>query len=158
MGVFKRRYEDLRHKRSTISNQGLGETYKRVIEEYNQCMEIEEYIVSFILIQNLLEDRLYVLYKMMDTMRRKREGSDIDLSLEYYHERIDLKNVIYDLQEGGLLTEELKKDLILSVNIRNKHIHFSFMDVDSFDKELSESFYTLFREIDRIIQKLKTLI
>ena len=29
------------------------------------------------------------------------------------------------------------------------------MDIDSFDKELSESYYQLFREVDGLVQKFK---
>lgn len=158
MEVFKNHYKDLRKKRSFVSNDGLGDIYKKVISEYNHCMDIEEYLVSFILIQNLLEDRLYVLYKLMDEKKHKDDGITYDLSMEYYHERIDLRRIVYELFDYGLLTDELKRHLLTSVKLRNRHIHFSFMDIDSYDKELSEGYYTLFREVDKIVQKFKTLI
>jgi len=158
MEVFKKYYEDQRKRRSYISNDGLGDIYKKVLSEYNHCMDIEEYLVSFVLIQNLLEDRLYVLYKLMDEKKHKDDGIKYDLSMEYYHERIDLRRIVYELSDYGLLTDELKRHLLTSVKLRNRHIHFSFMDIDSYDKELSEGFYTLFREVDKIVQKFKTLI
>jgi len=157
MKVFNNYYKDLRKQRSYISNPDLGETYKRVIEEYNHCIEIEEYLVSFILIQNLLEDRLYVLYKLMDEKKHKDDGLTYDLSMEYYHERVDLRRIIYELSDYGLLTDDLKINLLTSVKLRNRHIHFSFMNMESFDKELSEGFYFLFREVDKIVQKFKKL-
>ena len=69
--VFKRFYEDLGRKRDLIEDVQLGETYTRVLDEYNHCMEVEEYIVSFLLIQNLLEDRVYVLYKYVYEFKKK---------------------------------------------------------------------------------------
>ena len=158
MEVFKNHYKDLRKKRSHMSNDGLGDTYKKVISEYNHCMDIEEYLVSFLLIQNLLEDRLYVLYKLMDEKKHKDDGMKFELSLEYYHRNIDLRTIVYELFDYGLFNEELKKHLLTSLKLRNRHIHFSFVDIDSYDKELSEGYYILFREVDRIVQKFKTLI
>lgn len=158
MEVFKTHYKDLRKKRTQVSNDGLGDIYKKVISEYNHCIEVEEYLVSFLLIQNLLEDRLYVLYKLMDEKKHIDDGFKFDLTLEYYHEKIDLRRIVYELSDYGLLNDELKKHLLTSVKLRNRHIHFSFMDIDSFDKELSEGYYTLFREVDKIIQKFKKLI
>ena len=87
--------------------------------------------------------------------KKKKQGLGVDLSLEYYHQQVDLKKIVRELYDFGVLTDEMKKHLLTSVNIRNKHIHFSFMDIDSFDKELSESFYYLFREIDKLVQKYK---
>ena len=94
----------------------------------------------------------------MDEKKHKDDGIKYDLSMEYYHERIDLRRIVYELSDYGLLTDELKRHLLTSVKLRNRHIHFSFMDIDSYDKELSEGFYTLFREVDKIVQKFKTLI
>lgn len=156
--VFKRHYEDLRKKRSEVTNQELGDTYTNVIDEYNHCLEIEEYVVSFLLIQNLLEDRLYTLYRLYDTQKKKEDGYGLELSLEYYHESIDLKRIVYELHDNGLLTTELKYNLITSITIRNRHIHFSFMNIDSYDRELSDSFYELFREVDKIVQKYKKIL
>jgi len=132
--VFKRKYEDLRKKRSEVTNKVLGDTYKNVIEEYNHCLEIEEYVVSFLLIQNLLEDRLYTLYRLYDIQKQKKEGFGLELSLEYYHESIDLKRIVYELSDNGLLTTELKYDLITSITIRNRHIHSKPKGIDKQDK------------------------
>lgn len=157
MKFFDKHYKDLRKQRSYIDNNGLGKTYKRVIDEYNHCMEIEEYIVSFILVQNLLEDRLYVLYRLMDIEEHTKKGWRYNLTIGHYHQNVDLKRVVYRLHEYGLLTDELKRNLLTSCDLRNRHIHFSFMDIDSFDKELSEGFFHLFREVDKVIQKFKKM-
>ena len=82
--VFKKFYEDLGRKRDLVDNHGLGDTYKRVLEEYKHCLEVEEYIVSFLLIQNLLEDRLYVLYKIVFEFKNKQGGKHFSLNLSEF--------------------------------------------------------------------------
>ena len=52
-------------------------------------MEEENYLQSFILIQNLYEDRLYVLYKYVVESK-----NGYSLSLEEYHKTVDLKKII----------------------------------------------------------------
>ena len=78
--VLNRLYEDLRKERSIVDNEELGDVYKEVIELYNKSMDEKNYLQSFILIQNLYEDRLYVLYKYLN-----ESNSGNNLSLEFYH-------------------------------------------------------------------------
>jgi hypothetical protein len=153
--IFKRFYEDLGRKRDLIDNDGLGDTYKRVLDEYNHCMDVEEYIVSFLLIQNLLEDRIYVLYKNVFEFKKKSVGLQIDQNLSTYHKNNSLNNVVSQLNEWGVFKPDLFMNLLTCTDIRNKQIHYSFMDINSFDKELSESYYQLFREVDKLVQKFK---
>mgnify|MGYP000660465847 CR=1 FL=1 len=153
--VFKKFYDDLGKKRDDVNNSELGETYKRVLEEYKHCLEVEEYIVSFLLIQNLLEDRLYVLFKLVFEFKNKQGGKNFELNLSTYHKKNSLMNVVRDLNEWGVLKPDIFRNLLTSVDIRNKQIHFSFIGIDSFDKELSESYYELFREVDKLIQTFK---
>ena len=75
--VLNRLYEDLRKERSIVDNEELGDVYKEVIELYNKSMDEKNYLQSFILIQNLYEDRLYVLYKYLN-----ESNSGNNLSLE----------------------------------------------------------------------------
>lgn len=153
--VFKRFYEDLGRKRDLIEDVQLGETYTRVLDEYNHCMEVEEYIVSFLLIQNLLEDRVYVLYKYVYEFKKKQVGFEVNQSLSTYHKHDSFWEIITQMNEWGVIKSELFSNLLRCNDIRNKQIHYSFMDIDSFDKELSESYYQLFREVDGLVQKFK---
>jgi hypothetical protein len=148
--VFKHRYDDLRKNRSIIENYDLGDVYKSVIERYNESLSNGDYLTSFLLIQSLFEDRCYVLYQIFIY---QTTGSY--LTLETFHKEVDLRKVIRELFDSNWLTETDYKTLQLSVNIRNKHIHFSFMGLESYDKELSETYYNLFREIDKMVQKRK---
>lgn len=143
--------EDLRRQRSIIDNKGLGDVYKNVIELYNKSLEEENYLQSFILIQNLFEDRLYVLYKYVEESK-----TGYDLSLEHYHKKIPLWKVISELNENHSIYDRNIKQQLLDLNtIRNRFIHFSFMKPDVYTKELSEVFYTIFRELDSEIRKFK---
>jgi|TARA_B110000879_G_C11130775_1_gene495927 hypothetical protein len=149
--VLNRLYEDLRKERSVVDNQELGEVYSNVIELYNKSMEEKNYLQSFILIQNLYEDRLYVLYKYLTESK-----SGDDLSLEHYHMNVDLKKIVRELYSiHNLFDEGVKKSLNRSIDIRNRFIHFSFMKPDVYTEELSNVFYTLFREVDEEIRKFK---
>ena len=149
--VLNRLYEDLRKERSVVDNQELGEVYSNVIELYNKSMEEKNYLQSFILIQNLYEDRLYVLYKYLTESK-----SGDDLSLEHYHMNVDLKKIVRELYSiHNLFDEGVKKSLNRSIDIRNRFIHFSFMKPDVYTEELSNVFYTLFREVDDEIRKFK---
>ena len=150
--VLNRLYEDLRKERSLVDNQELGEVYSNVIELYNKSMEEKNYLQSFILIQNLYEDRLYVLYKYLT----ESKNGDRDLSLEYYHKHIDLKKIVKELYSiHNLFDDGVKKSLDRSIDIRNRFIHFSFMKPDVYTEELCNVFYTLFREVDEEIRKFK---
>ena len=150
--VLNRLYEDLRKERSIVGNQELGEVYSNVIELYNKSMEEKNYLQSFILIQNLYEDRLYVLYKYLT----ESKNGDRDLSLEYYHKHIDLKKIVKELYSiHNLFDDGVKKSLDRSIDIRNRFIHFSFMKPDVYTEELCNVFYTLFREVDEEIRKFK---
>ena len=151
--VFKHKYDDLRKNRSIIENYDLGDVYKSVIERYNESLSNGDYLTSFLLIQSLFEDRCYVLYQIFTL-----EKTGNYLTLETFHKEVDLRNVLRDLYHSKWLTESEHRTLQLSVNIRNKHIHFSFMGLESYDKELSETYYYLFREIDKMVQKRKKLI
>ena len=149
--VLNRLYEDLRKERSVVDNQELGEVYSNVIELYNKSLEEKNYLQSFILIQNLYEDRLYVLYKYLTESK-----SGDDLSLEHYHMNVDLKKIVRELYSiHNLFDEGVKKSLNRSIDIRNRFIHFSFMKPDVYTEELSNVFYTLFREVDDEIRKFK---
>tara|TARA_R110002072_G_scaffold56154_2_gene145695 strand:+ start:2067 stop:2540 length:474 start_codon:yes stop_codon:yes gene_type:complete len=149
--VLNRLYEDLRKERSIVDNQELGEVYTNVIELYNKSMEEKNYLQSFILIQNLYEDRLYVLYKYLTESK-----SDDNLSLEHYHKHIDLKKIVKELYSiHNLFDDGVKKSLDRSIDIRNRFIHFSFMKPDVYTEELCNVFYTLFREVDEEVRKFK---
>ena len=149
--VLNRLYEDLRKERSLVDNQELGEVYSNVIELYNKSMEEKNYLQSFILIQNLYEDRLYVLYKYLT---ESKNGDN--LSLEHYHQNVDLKKIVRELyQTHRLFDDGVKKSLDRSIDIRNRFIHFSFMKPDLYTEELCKVFYTLFREVDEEIRKFK---
>ena len=152
--VLNRLYEDLRKERSIVDSKELGEVYSNVIELYNKSMEEKNYLQSFILIQNLFEDRLYVLYKYLT-----ETNSGNNLSLEHYHKTIDLKKIIRELySEHRLFDDGVKKSLDRSIDIRNRFIHFSFMKPDVYTEELCKIFYTLFREVDKEIYKFKKTI
>ena len=149
--VLNRLYEDLRKERSLVDNQELGEVYSNVIELYNKSMEEKNYLQSFILIQNLYEDRLYVLYKYLT---ESKNGDN--LSLEHYHQNVDLKKIVRELyQTHRLFDDGVKKSLDRSIDIRNRFIHFSFMKPNVYTEELCKVFYTLFREVDEEIRKFK---
>jgi hypothetical protein len=147
-------YEDLRKERSLLENEELGEVYKKVIELYNKSMEEENYLQSFILIQNLYEDRLYVLYKYVVESK-----SGDNLSLEYYHQTVDLKKIIRELHSQYLLFDDkVRNTLNKSIDIRNRFIHFSFIKPDVYSKRLCNTFYVLFRETDKEIRNFKKSI
>jgi len=151
MNYFSRYYDDQGEIRSSINNKGLGKIYKRVLDEYNECMEIEEYLVSFLLIQNLLEDRLFVFYKMV--VENYISGDEKPLT--YYQKNNNVHGIINKLADLGCFNENLKRNLLVANKLRNTHIHFSFMNTRSYDKGLSEGFYKLFREVDSLIRKLR---
>lgn len=149
--VLNRLYEDLRKERSSVDNIELGVVYKNVLELYKKSMEEKNYLQSFILIQNLYEDRLYVLYKYLS---EKKSGNN--LSLEYYHENVPLMKLVKSLQRDfNLYDKRVLDSMIRSVEIRNRFIHFSFMKPDVYTEELCKIFYTLFREVDKEIRNFK---
>lgn len=149
--VLNRLYEDLRKERSSVDNIELGVVYKNVLELYKKSMEEKNYLQSFILIQNLYEDRLYVLYKYLS---EKKSGNN--LSLEYYHENVPLMKLVKSLQRDfNLYDKRVLDSMIRSVEIRNRFIHFSFMKPDVYTEELCKIFYTLFREVDKEIRDFK---
>jgi hypothetical protein len=149
--VLNRLYEDLRKERSVVDNNELGEVYSNVIDLYNKSIKEKNYLQSFILIQNLYEDRLYVLYKYLTESK-----SGDNLTLEYYHQTVDLKKIVRELyQKHRLFDDGVKKSLDRSIDIRNRFIHFSFMKPDVYTEELCNVFYTLFREVDEEIRKFK---
>ena len=144
-------YEDLRKQRSLVDNDELGDVYTNVIELYNKSIEEENYIQSFILIQNLFEDRLYTLFKYV---KEEREG--YYLSLETLHQRTDLKKMVWELTvKYQIFDEKTKRTLNKSIDIRNRFIHFSFMKPNVYSKKLCDVFYILFREMDREVQNFK---
>ena len=147
-------YEDLRKQRSLVDNDELGDVYKNVIELYNKSLSEENYIQSFILIQNLFEDRLYTLYKYV-----KEKNDGYYLSLETLHKRTDLKKLVWELcNKYRVFDERTKKTLNKSIDIRNRFIHFSFMKPNVYSKKLCEVFYILFREMDKEVQTFKKTI
>lgn len=147
-------YEDLRNDRSLLENDELGEVYKKVIELYNKSMYDKNYLQSFILIQNLYEDRLYVLYKYVVESK-----NGYNLSLEEYHKSVDLKKIIRELSSTySLFDEKVRNTLFKSIEIRNRFIHFSFIKPDVYTESLCETFYILFREVDKEIQDFKKTI
>lgn len=149
--VLNRLYEDLRKERSLVDNIELGEVYKNVLELYNKSMEEKNYLQSFILIQNLYEDRLYVLYKYLT-----EDKSGHNLSLETYHETVPLMKLVKSLHyEYKLYDKRVLDSMIRSIEIRNRFIHFSFMKPDIYTEELCKVFYTLFREVDKEIRNFK---
>ena len=144
-------YEDLRKERSLLENDELGEVYKEVIQLYNKSMEEENYLQSFILIQNLYEDRLYVLYKYVVESK-----NGYSLSLEEYHQTVDLKKIIRELHSTySLFDNKVRNTLNKSIDIRNRFIHFSFIRPDVYSKKLCNTFYILFREVDKEIRNFK---
>ena len=107
-------YEDLRKERSLLENDELGEVYKEVLQLYNKSMEEENYLQSFILIQNLYEDRLYVLYKYVVESK-----NGYSLSLEEYHKTVDLKKIIRELHSTySLFDDKVRNTLNKSIDIR----------------------------------------
>lgn len=144
-------YEDLRKERSLLENDELGEVYKEVIQLYNKSMEEENYLQSFILIQNLYEDRLYVLYKYVVESK-----NGYSLSLEEYHKTVDLKKIIRELHSTYFLFDDkVRNTLNKSIDIRNRFIHFSFIKPSVYSKNLCNTFYILFREVDKEIRDFK---
>jgi hypothetical protein len=153
-------YDDLRKKRSSLDNWEVGEKYQEVIEKYNKSLSDEDYLLSFLLIQNLLEDRLYVLLKyVLEHETKVDDGYGSDLTLEHYHSHFpSLKRILWELSERDIIDHEEFRVLNRSVIVRNRYVHFSFMSQDVYTKELSETFYDLFREVDSIVQRFKKTV
>ncbi len=157
MKVFKNHYGDLRRKRSEINRNGLGNVYRRVLQEFNENREKGNYLVSFLLIQSLLEDRIYVLYRMMLIHQNLKTTGDIP-ELEKIFRSIDVGDSIKQLKKYGWIDDILRDKLFSTLDVRNKHIHFSFMGLDNFTEDLCNGFYKQFREVDGLIRKYKKLL
>ena len=155
MKIFKKHYGDLRRKRSDIGNIGLGEIYKNVLTQYKKSFDEGNYLVSFLIIQSLLEDRIYVFYRMMLIHKNRKDGKDEIPELEKIFRSIDVKEVIKELKKYGWIDDGLRDKLFNTLDLRNKHIHFSFMGIENFSEDLCSGFYTQFREVDKLIRKYK---
>lgn len=158
MKTFNNHYGDLRRKRSDIDNVGLGNVYKKVLSEYKRSFDGGNYLVSFLLIQSLLEDRLYVFYRMMLIHKNREEGIDEIPDLEKIFRSIDIKDVIRELKKYGWIDDVFRDKIFRTVDIRNKHIHFSFMGYDNFTDDLCNGFYLQFRGVDKLIKKYKKVL
>ena len=152
--VLERHYDNLGTTREEVGYRRLRELYKECIDEFNYCMKVEDHITSFILIQSLLEDRIKVLYRLV---RKVRDGKD--LSVRQLNQELKTPKVmIKELWNNHTISQTMYKDLKNSLDIRGNHIHYIFMDLDSMDKELSMSFYKLFRRVDKIVQRYRTML
>lgn len=152
--VLTRHYDNLGTKREEVRDSRLKELYRESIEEFNDYLKVEDYISSFILIQSLLEDRIKVLYRLV---RKVRNGED--LSLKQLNQELKTPKVmIKELWNNHTISQTMYKDLKNSLDIRGNHIHYIFMDLDSMDKELSMSFYKLFRRVDKIVQRYRKML
>lgn len=145
MGVFDW-YQDLGEIRDEVDNYELRDIYSNVLKRYRDSLDDEDYLTSFILIQSLLEDRIYVLYRLYSSVN----GSQ--LSLETLHRSYTLMRCIKDLTNDGWIPHLLSKDLITSTHLRNKFIHYSFIGLEHYDHKLSDGFYQLFRSVDKLIR------
>jgi hypothetical protein len=155
MKNFKNHYGDLRKKRSEIGNTGLGKIYKDVLSQFKKSFDDGNYLVSFLIIQSLLEDRIYVFYRIMLIHRNQSEGNDEIPELNTILRSKDVKDVIKELKSYGWVDDVLRDKLFNTLDIRNKHIHFSFMGIENFSEDLCKGFYNQFREIDKLIKKYK---
>ena len=54
-----------------------------------------------------------------------------------------------------LFDDRVRNTLNKSIDIRNRFIHFSFIKPDVYSKNLCNTFYILFREVDKEIQNFK---
>ncbi|NVK74067.1 MAG: hypothetical protein HWE24_11325 [Oceanospirillaceae bacterium] len=153
---IKLRYEDLRKERSSLDNWELGDKYTEVFNKFNDSMDEGNYLLSFLLIQNLVEDRMYVLLKYVIENLKSSHLYGSDFSLQHYHSTFpSLKRVVEELHEERILTEDEVRMYKRSVVVRNRYIHFSFMNQDVYTKELCEEFLYLFREVDKKVQLFK---
>jgi len=155
MKVFKNHYSDLRRKRSDIDNTGLGEVYRNVLNQYKKNLNEGNYLVSFLIIQSLLEDRIYVLYRMMLIHISRMEGNNEIPVLEEIYKRNDVKDVVREIKKYNWMDDKFRDSLFNTLDIRNKHIHFSFMGFENFTEDICNGFYNQFREVDKLIRKYK---
>jgi hypothetical protein len=155
MKVFKNHYSDLRRKRSDIDNTGLGEVYRNVLNQYKKNLNEGNYLVSFLIIQSLLEDRIYVLYRMMLIHISRMEGNNEIPVLEEIYKRNDVKDVVREIKKYNWMDDKFRDSLFNTLDIRNKHIHFSFMGFENFTEDICNGFYNQFREVDKLIRNYK---
>jgi len=158
MKVFKNNYGDLRRKRSDIDGTNLSMVYKKVLSEYKKGIREGNYLLCFLVIQSLLEDRIYVLYRMMIIHKNREMGIQEVPELEKFFRGIDVKETIKELHKYGWISDKVKDRLFLTIDVRNKHIHFSFIGFDNFTEDLCNGFYQQFREVDSIIKKYKRVL
>ena len=149
--VFTNYYKDLRKIRNDIDYTALSRQIKKSLIEFERCMDFEEYYSSFLIIQSLLEDRINVLYRIYYRCNHRKPIKENEMvkPISFY---------IDELYNNGWIKDNLHRDLIMSVKIRNSRIHYTFMthpDDSEIDRDLCKSFYELFRNVDSLIIHMK---
>lgn len=149
--VFNNYYINLRQRRNDTDYIRLSRQIKKSLIEFESCMECEKYYSSFLIIQSLLEDRIKVLYRIYYRCNSKGNITEYDMDKP-------IGEYITELFRNGWIIDNLYKDLITGVKIRNTRIHYTFMthsDDSEIDRDLCKSYYELFRIVDSLIYKMK---
>ena len=144
--------------RERLDKDYVRERYSQALKQYKENLEKGNYVVSFLLISALLEERINVSWLLLDWY-----GTDTKLNLVNKPTQseligIGIKKKINLLRDNDWIDKKTFEELKSLTRERNFLIHLSLYNMKEYTREINERFYAMFREIDKVSREIKQMI
>ena len=144
--------------RERLDKDYVRERYSQALKQYKENLEKGNYVVSFLLISALLEERINVSWLLLEWY-----GTDTNLNLVNKPTQSELigmgiKKKIKMLKENDWIDKKTFEELNSLTRERNFLIHLSLYNMKEYTNEICERFYAMFRIIDKVSRDIKDMI
>lgn len=144
--------------RERLDKDFVKKRYTEAINLYNENLDNENYMVSFLIISALLEERINVCWVLLNWYENDTEMRMVNKPTPDNVSKTPIKTKMnYLLQNGWVERSEFYEIKSLFTD-RNYLIHLSLFNTKEYTKEICDKFYSMFRKMDKISREIKQMV
>ena len=144
--------------RERLDRDYVRKRYTEAIKEYNENLEKKNYVVSFLLITALLEERINVCWLLLDWYGRDSNMGIVSKPVQKDIIETSMRKKVEFLRNKNWIDKDDFKELKSLLRERNFLIHLSLYNMKEYTHEICDRYYQMFRKIDKVSREIKTMI
>lgn len=144
--------------RERMDRDYVRKRYTQALSEYNENIQKKNYVVSFLLITALLEERINVCWLLLDWYERDSNMSLVSKPVQKDIIEMSMFRKVSYLKSNEWINEDDFVELKSLLRERNFLIHLSLYNMKEYTQEICDRFYKMFRVIDKASRDIKSMI
>jgi len=144
--------------RERLDKDFVKKRYTEAINLYNENLDNENYMVSFLIISALLEERINVCWVLLNWFENDREMRLVNKPTPDNVSRTPIKSKMNYLLQNEWVEKNEFHEIKSLFKVRNYLIHLSLYNTKEYTREICDEFYSMFRKMDKISKEIKQMV